>query len=131
MAAADNLARASRILASMISVEEAICYLADDCFLSMVSASRFLDYSDPRMLEKAARRGELPAYRVGKKMLVRKSDLIEFVLARRLPYKSQAEKSALADLVSKAVERARAVTAARKEGSSEPLRRRLPQEGSK
>jgi hypothetical protein len=128
---ADDLARAVAIHSGMISAEALVAYLADDCFLTLRSASKFIDYADTRMLERAVRNGQLPAFRVARKTLVRKSDLVEWVLRQRLPYKSQAKKDALADFVSRAVERARMETAANEDPSQATIQRWRRSNGSR
>jgi hypothetical protein len=71
-------------------------------------------YSDlkKRMLEDAIRRGYLRAFRIGKKTLIEKKSLDEYIRSHEIiPTEKHIEKSELQKMLSRAIERARKETA--------------------
>jgi excisionase family DNA binding protein len=114
MPTAEDLARAERILKGTVSVSEVLAFINSDCFLSKQSATQCIDHKDERKIEEAVRLGRLRAYRVGKKTLIRKSDLFAWVMSGEITCeKSQANKTELQQLTDRAVDQARKNTAAR------------------
>jgi excisionase family DNA binding protein len=47
-------------------------------FISRTRAAEMLD-SDPQLIDKLIRQGKLPAYKIGRKIIVRKDDLLRLV----------------------------------------------------
>ncbi len=105
----DDLARAERILGASISVAELLAYLRDDRYLTKQSATAHIDHHDVRVIEHAIRRGELPAYRIGKKTLIKKSDLEAWVMRGRIDIETGDEgKSQLQTVMDRVIQTAKA-----------------------
>ncbi len=71
-------------------------------------------YSDlkPRSLEDAIRKGKLKAFRIGKKTLIEKASLDDYIHQHEIaPSDRQKEKSELQEMLSRAIEHARKGTA--------------------
>lgn len=108
-----ELARGERILNASVSVGEIIAYLQEDHFMSKTSAAKFIDHADKRIIEQGIREGHLRAFKVGKKVLVRKSDLIAWIERHEVTREGkQAARTDLQNLVSLAIEKAHARTRA-------------------
>jgi excisionase family DNA binding protein len=112
---AENLAQVERMLTGCVSVAEILHYLQNDYFLTKTSAARFIDYHDERVIEQAIRAGQLRAYRINKKVLIKKSDLEAWVLRGEITRPAQTEnKNDLQRLMDAAISKARANVAVRK-----------------
>jgi len=107
-------AAASRILGSTVSVAEIMPYLQNDCFLSKKSATKYTDLG-MRKIKEGISSGKLRAFRIGRKILLRRSDVDAWIQAGEVTREKQTQdKSDLQRLTDLALERARANVAARK-----------------
>jgi excisionase family DNA binding protein len=104
---AEDLTRANRILQAQVSVAEILAYLSTDCYMTKTTAAKYIDHNDKK-IEELIRSGQLRAYRIGKKTLVKKSDLERVIAQHEVTReKKQSDKSDLSELVTRAVEAAR------------------------
>jgi excisionase family DNA binding protein len=103
------LPESQRILEGHVSAAEILAYIQSDGFMTKQTAARFIDHKDTRKIERAIRDGHLRAFRCGRKILVRKSDLIAWIESNQItPAKTKAHKTALQNLTDKALSQARA-----------------------
>jgi excisionase family DNA binding protein len=110
----EDLATAKRIHEGMVSVAEILRYLQTDCFLTKASAAKFIDHEE-RKIEEAIRRGHLRAYKIGKKVLLRKSDLEAWIQSGEITRENhEADRTDLQRLTDRALEQARQNVKARK-----------------
>lgn len=109
-------AQAERILGAHVDVAEILAYLQQtDCFLTKASAAKFIDHRDCRILEHAIRTGRLRAFRVGKKTLIRKAELVAWIEAGEITLTDRAQhKTEQQTRMDRAIEMAKAEVAARK-----------------
>ena len=79
--AAERTAEKERIEQSLISVREALAYLAQDRYLNLAQASEYLSMSSRTIRD---RLDQIPHYRVGSKLLLfKKSELDAWMLQYR------------------------------------------------
>ncbi len=118
MACVEDLARAKRtedplIFEGTVRLSEVIAYLAEDGFLPRRAAARFCGVSW-RTLESQT---DLPAYRVGRKIVYRKSELVAWVCAHQIQSSDPVPaRNDLQSLMNSAVSKARANAATRRSG---------------
>ncbi len=110
----EELARAHRITSGQVSVSEILAYLASDHYLTLSSAARYIDH-DERIVKTAIFAGKLRAYRIGRKLLIKKSELVAWVQQGEIRPKNPAQtRNDLQAITDKALEQARANVAARR-----------------
>jgi excisionase family DNA binding protein len=99
---------AIRILEGTIKVWEILPFLQTDHYLTKLSAAVFIDHKNDRKIEEGIRSGQLRAYRIGKKILIKKSELIAWVESHEVTRENrEANKTDLQKLVDGAMERAK------------------------
>ena len=104
----DDLVRAARILRGSVSVWEILVYLETDRYMTRRTAAAYIDHSD-RIIEAAVRAGQLRAFRIGKKILLRKFDIDAWILAGEVTQEGRGVgKRDLQKLMDRAIETAKA-----------------------
>lgn len=98
--------RAARLLASTVSVAEILAYVQQDCFLSKRSAAEYSDLG-VKKIETAIRLGQLRAFTVGKKLVIKKSELDRWIEAGEVTRRSEPQKTDLQALLTSAIATAR------------------------
>jgi excisionase family DNA binding protein len=108
----DGPGRASRILEGTVKVWEILPFLESDHYMTKLSAAAFIDHKNDRKIEEGIRSGQLRAYRIGKKILIRKSELIAWVESHEVTRENRkANRTDLQKLVDGAIDQARKRTA--------------------
>lgn len=97
-----------RLPLGTVSVSELLGYLDRDRFMTKHDAAHgYSGLGEPK-LQELIRTGKLRAFRIGKKTLIRKSDLDAVILAYEVtPENRQQEKTDLQALMGKAIEQAK------------------------
>jgi excisionase family DNA binding protein len=104
----DVLAGVARIHEGIVRVWEILAYLEADRYMTKRTAAAYIDHSD-RIIEAAIRTGQLRAFRIGKKVLLRKSDIDAWILAGEVTRENRGVgKSDLRKLMDRAIETAKA-----------------------
>lgn len=79
-------------------------------YLTKPHANEIFDLK-PRCLEKLIREGKVKAFKIGRKVLIERASIVEFIRSHEVtPTQQHIEKSALAELMDRAIEVARRKT---------------------
>jgi hypothetical protein len=115
MMLSDDLTGARKILESRVTVREILAYLQTDYWMSKRSGIQYSGVGIKK-IEKAIRTCRLRSFTVGKKILLRKSDIDAWIMAGEVtPQNREVEKTSLQKLTDRALEQARANVARRGE----------------
>jgi excisionase family DNA binding protein len=88
-----DLERAKRILEGMVSVVEILPYITNDPFLTIPMATAHIGHKDNRVIQRAIRKGELRHYRIGKKRILKRSEVDAWVFEHEVrPENREADK---------------------------------------
>jgi excisionase family DNA binding protein len=111
---AEDLARANSILSGHVTVAEILAYLQSDCYYSKKAATQYCG-TGIKKIEEAISNGKLRAFTVGRKILIRKSDIDAWIQGGEVTRADRmVSKNDLQNLTAKALERAKATVAARR-----------------
>jgi excisionase family DNA binding protein len=104
-----DLAQANRILNGHIGVAEILAYLDSERYMTKRDAAHGYSGLGELKLGQLIKTGKLRAFRIGKKTLIRKSDLDAVILAHEItPEIQKQDKNDLQKLTARAIEQARA-----------------------
>lgn len=100
--ATEAASRADRILSASVPVADIIAYLNQDVYLSKRSAAAYCDLG-VKKIETAIRLGQVRAFSVGKKILIKRSELDAWIQAGEVTRAPEPQKTDLQDLVGRAI----------------------------
>jgi excisionase family DNA binding protein len=106
----EDVQRIRSIEAGIVRLSDVLPYLLDDPFLAKAAASQYLGQKTDHLINQMIRNNRIRAFQVGKKILVRKSDLDRAVESCEVNNQKHIEKNNLQLLVDRAVERAQGKT---------------------